>query len=107
MRDYRFANIEQDCFGGAAIHGATGPQDEIVDYSRNAYMLYFEKRKKEPIKIVVPKALVQSASGQTTPAESLIPVCPHLCLDKLKTKTLDFSFDPDTSVYVTKSVLDF
>ena len=70
-------------------------------------MLYYEKRKKEPIKIVVPKALIQSAGGQTIPAESLIPVCPHFCLDKLKVKTLDFSFDPDTSEYVTKSVLDF
>jgi len=29
--------------------------DEIVDYSRNAYTLYYEKRRKEPIKIVVPK----------------------------------------------------
>jgi hypothetical protein len=29
--------------------------DEIVDYSRNAYMLYYEKRRKEPLKIVVPE----------------------------------------------------
>ena len=34
-------------------------------------------------------------------------MCPHLCLDKLKAKNLDFSFDPDTSEYVTKTVLDF
>ena len=70
-------------------------------------MLYYEKRKKEPIKIVVPKALAQSTTGQTIPAELLIPVCPHLSLDKLKAKTLDLAFDAATSEYVTSSALDF
>jgi hypothetical protein len=70
-------------------------------------MLYYEKRKKEPIKIVVPKALAQSTTGQTIPAELLIPVCPHLSLDKLKAKTLDLAFDAATSEYVTASALDF
>ncbi len=107
VRDYCFTNIEQECFGGAAVQGASGPQDEIVDYSRNAYMLYYEKRKKDPIKIVVPKALALSTGGQTIPAESLIPVCPHLSLDNLKDKTLDLTYDLVTSEYLTKGVLDF
>lgn len=52
IKEYRFTNLEQDCFGGAAP--STNMADEIVDYSRNAYMLYYEKRRKEPIKLVVP-----------------------------------------------------
>jgi ubiquitin C-terminal hydrolase len=36
VREYRFANLEQDCFGGAAVQGHSAPLDEIVDYSRNA-----------------------------------------------------------------------
>jgi len=35
--------------------------DEIVDYSRNAYTLYYEKRKKEPIQIVIPQDIAQNS----------------------------------------------
>jgi hypothetical protein len=48
VKDYRFSNLEQDCFGGVG-QGASINTDEVVDYSRNAYTLYYEKRKKEPI----------------------------------------------------------
>ena len=44
VREYRFANMESDCFGGANPNQVAG--EAIVDYSKNAYMLVYEKRRK-------------------------------------------------------------
>jgi ubiquitin carboxyl-terminal hydrolase 34 len=54
VRQYNFQNIESDCFGGGAS-SATNEFGvaETVDYTKNAYMLVYEKRRKEPIKVVI------------------------------------------------------
>jgi hypothetical protein len=61
----RFKDLEEDCFGG--IHntistgqngGMNGSSEFKNDYSRNAYMLIYEKRKKEKIKLVIPEQLL-------------------------------------------------
>ena len=48
---YRFSNLESDCFGGDPNYVAG---ESLVDYSKNAYMLVYEKRRKEPIKVIIP-----------------------------------------------------
>lgn len=62
--NYNFKNLEEDCFGGSSleIKGATSSNDYKNDYSRNAYMLIYEKRMKEPLKIVVPEELINKES---------------------------------------------
>jgi ubiquitin carboxyl-terminal hydrolase 34 len=56
VKHYSFTNLEGDCFGGGnpnQMAGETG-----FDYSRNAYMLIYEKRRKTPLKFVIPEAFV-------------------------------------------------
>ena len=48
---FRFSNLEADCFGGDPNYVAG---ESLVDYSKNAYMLVYEKRRKEPIKVIIP-----------------------------------------------------
>lgn len=48
----------------------------MVDYSRNAYMLVYEKRVKEDMKIVVPSGMIQvtpedEESGQSASSHIL------------------------------------
>jgi hypothetical protein len=43
--------LEADCFGGDPNYVAG---ESLVDYSKNAYMLVYEKRRKEPIKVIIP-----------------------------------------------------
>lgn len=53
VKDYRFKNLEEDCFGGA--HSSMSLSNDYKnDYSRNAYMLIYEKRRKELIKLLLP-----------------------------------------------------
>jgi hypothetical protein len=55
----RFSNLEGDCFGGGAenagaVNNFGGQETTQGDYTKNAYMLVYEKRRKQPLKIVVP-----------------------------------------------------
>jgi ubiquitin C-terminal hydrolase len=43
VKDYKFKNLEEDCFGGAQT-SLSSSNDFKNDYSRNAYMLIYEKR---------------------------------------------------------------
>lgn len=62
VKEYRFSNLETDCFGGENPNNyAAG--DTMLDYSRNAYMLVYEKRRKEQIKIVIPEEIA-TATGE-------------------------------------------
>ena len=54
---FRFKSIEEDCFGGASSTIVTS-NDFKSDYSKNAYMLIYDKRIKEKIKVVVPEELI-------------------------------------------------
>ena len=51
--------MEDDCFGGVA-QGNSGMMGSDVksDYTKNAYMLIYEKRRKEKMKIVIPDLLI-------------------------------------------------
>ena len=66
--EYRFRDLEEDCFGGASSSMSTGGNGGMMqdmhsdfknDYSRNAYMLIYEKRQKEKIKLIVKDELLQ------------------------------------------------
>lgn len=51
---FRFSNLEQDCFGGVQeVINTSNYADKVVDHTKNAYMLIYEKRRKEPLKIKV------------------------------------------------------
>lgn len=56
VKHYAFNSMEADCFGGGNPNSIGG---ETFNYSKNAYMLIYEKRRKNPLKFVVPEALVQ------------------------------------------------
>jgi hypothetical protein len=76
-------------------------------------MLYYEKRRKEPMKIVVPDNIAASAkaldcdgtanSSVTTilPAANLVSVCPQLSLERLKAPNLELFYDSDKKEYYT------
>lgn len=54
---FRFSNLETDCFGGGGGEANTGFGNDIsqVDHTKNAYMLVYEKRRKTPLRIVLPE----------------------------------------------------
>ena len=54
VRSFKFSNLEEDCFGGIAQNQVAGSSD-FKDYSKNAYMVIYEKRRKDKIKVVVPQ----------------------------------------------------
>lgn len=65
-----FKDMEEDCYGGigtsiSTTHNTGGmqmtynPNDFKNDYSKNAYMLIYEKRRKEQIKMVISEELIQ------------------------------------------------
>ena len=68
--------MEADCFGG----GASAPDNNFGnteaqgDYTKNAYMLVYEKRRKQPIKLVVPEELAK----QGCDGGALVKLCPQL-----------------------------
>ena len=55
IKHYSFSSLESDCFGGG--HPNSGG-DGGFDYSKNAYMLIYEKRRKNPLRFVIPESLV-------------------------------------------------
>jgi hypothetical protein len=64
----RFQNLEGDCFGGeGGANNSFGVQtsSDVIggngDYTKNAYMLVYEKRRKEPMKIVVPETFAKQS----------------------------------------------
>ncbi len=90
----------------------------MVDHTKNAYMLIYEKRRKEPLKIKIPDELIQkeeaealaqalpsTASKTTNPLEKLIengvpavrvvPQLPKLCpeIDTEKLRQAKLLFD--------------
>ncbi|CDW78148.1 ubiquitin carboxyl-terminal hydrolase family protein [Stylonychia lemnae] len=68
VKDYRFANLEEDCYGGGSSSNSGNFQNSDMknDYSRNAYMLIYEKRRKEKIKIVIPEQIVQQSQSSSS-----------------------------------------
>jgi ubiquitin carboxyl-terminal hydrolase 34 len=61
VKHYAFNSLEADCYGGGNPNSMGG---ESFDYSKNAYMLIYEKRRKNPLKFVVPEELVQRNEAQ-------------------------------------------
>ena len=62
VKHYSFNSLEADCFGGGNPNQISG--DQVFDYSKNAYMLIYEKRRKNPLKFVIPEQLVQKNETQ-------------------------------------------
>lgn len=62
VKEFRFSNLETDCFGGLPEPQVVGGYvDKLThDNTKNAYMLIYEKRRKEPLKIVVPENLIKA-----------------------------------------------
>lgn len=64
VREYKFANLKEECFGDkpggsqsfASAWGISG------GYGKSGYMLFYERRVKKPIRIVVP---AEEAANQT------------------------------------------
>ena len=57
VRDFNFEKLKDDCFGGDGKSG--GSSDDNwgfggTTYGKSAYMLIYERRKKRPLKILVP-----------------------------------------------------
>ncbi len=48
VKEYKFSNLDEDCFGG----GVANPSD-FKDHTKNAYLLMYEKRRKRDIKVVL------------------------------------------------------
>lgn len=62
VREYKYSDLEEDCFGGMQ-NVVMGPQvssssGDLRDYSKNAYMLIYEKRVKEKLKVVIPSDIM-------------------------------------------------
>ena len=56
--DGRFKNIEQDAYGhGDGNDAIIGGADyaDALDKTKNAYLLYYEKRRKQKMKILLPR----------------------------------------------------
>lgn len=48
VKDYRFTNLDEDCFGGGIASNT-----DMKDHTKNAYLLMYEKRRKRDIKVVL------------------------------------------------------
>ena len=61
VKDYQFSNLKEECFGdkpsSSAFQSFSGGS-----YGKSGYMLFYERRLKKPIRIVVPP---EAAASQT------------------------------------------
>ena len=79
--------MDSDCFGGASLNQIAG--EAVIDYSRNAYMLTYEKRRKEPIKIFIQESQIVGDEPITLNEKALsrVPelanICPQINIDNL------------------------
>jgi hypothetical protein len=67
-KSYLFSKLEGDCFGGG--QDAYAPAGFGETNNKNAYMLFYEKKRKSPLKVVVPENKGELAEN---PLSSLIP----------------------------------
>ena len=56
MKDYNFEKLKDDCYGG---DGKSGNDDSFSmgasSYGKSAYMLFYERKKKRDLKVLVTK----------------------------------------------------
>ena len=66
VREFNFEKLKDDCYGGDGKGGSDDGWGFGGSYGKSAYMLYYERRKKNPIKILVtPEEAEQAkAAGQ-------------------------------------------
>lgn len=69
-RSYMFSKLENDAFGGG--YESYAPSGFGETNNKNAYMLFYEKRKKNPLKVVVPEDQAERLD-EANPLTSLIP----------------------------------
>lgn len=96
-----------DCFGGLKPNLFSNFEQD--DYSRNAYMLTYEKRRKEPIKIFIQESFivgdepVNSYENALLRVPDLPNICPQINIDTLK--KLKLLFDEESKEHYT--LVDF
>lgn len=54
VKDYKFENLKEECFGDKPGNNTTSSWSFGGKYGKSGYMLFYERRVKKPIKIVVP-----------------------------------------------------
>lgn len=64
VKDYQFSNLKEECFGDKQFSSSSGFSTSFSgsSYGKSGYMLFYERRLKKPIRIVVP---LEAASSQT------------------------------------------
>ena len=58
VKDFKFENLKDECYGdkpGIKTYNTMSAWSLGTKYGKSGYMLFYERRKKKPIKIVVPK----------------------------------------------------
>lgn len=62
VKDFDFSKLKDECFGSddkTSSGGASAWNFGGGDYGQSGYMLFYERRKKKPIKILVPEDEVE------------------------------------------------
>jgi len=57
VKDYKFEQLNEECFGDKSSRAKSEAKGWYSDgsYGKSGFMLFYERRIKKPIKIVVPK----------------------------------------------------
>lgn len=63
VSDFQFKNLKEECFGDES--SSTGNSWGFGNYGKSGYMLFYERRVKKPIKILVPEEKVESEKQKT------------------------------------------
>ena len=65
VRDYNFEKLKDECYGDKKETKATtlGGWGSDTKYGKSGYMLFYERRVKKPIKVVIPPEDVSKYSG--------------------------------------------
>lgn len=68
VSEWQFKNLESECFGedtaNAKAWQSAGWSYSSGSYGKSGYMLFYERRKKKPLKILVPESQVEEAKAQ-------------------------------------------
>lgn len=66
VRDFNFEKLKDDCFGGdgKSSAGADDGWSFGNSYGKSGYMLFYERRKKRPLKILVPQEELEESKAK-------------------------------------------
>ena len=86
VSDYNFDDMKADCYGGTKNGGDDifGGFFKMSSYGKSGYVLVYEKRKKKPVKLVIPKE-------EETQTESTSPECTNTASTSRKVAQIDYT----------------